>query len=470
VAQGKITNYGLWEKGVVLDKDPTKIEDNELRNAQNAYFDDAGDQGALCTRDGFLKLNSGAAAGSILGLVGVPIARPVTRTFLGGRYTTVPVLGWNVSTDEWATAGTSGGPDSLDANGTPRDPQRLWTGPWGIGTSAGRDRILGGRPAVTYRNKFYYAGNDYTAGMTAPTIRVYDGVTDSLLTRIPPLDSTQTVAILCMIAANGQLYVSTYDTGNAGALTVKVRIFAVDPYSGAVRQLGSRFPLSPETVRVPYALAWHWGRLWTHTVGGGITSTSHVYVIRPDFDADWTLDVTNAATLQATQMLSFNGSLYIATISDSGAAPLVRVRDTTGAYATSRAAVANEGGAVPAMAGFGVNGHFGAMVNFNGALYVAFFNQEGIAATGDRYTRIYKFDGMTWTIPYSPAKNTESAVPFHHALVHNGKLYFISSPAYNTSGSECGVILKTSDGASYTIVGAGIFANFSTVALGVVTS
>lgn len=82
----KLTVYSFGEKGVNVDKDPLVLENNELRQAQNAIPEP---DGGLRNRDGLTKFNDSAAEGSILGGIGVPLInlRSGTPFFYIGRGT-----------------------------------------------------------------------------------------------------------------------------------------------------------------------------------------------------------------------------------------------------------------------------------------------------------------------------------------------------------------------------------------------
>lgn len=462
---GILSVYNLGRKGCNVDRDPVQLEDGELTKAQNLTVDQLGADGGVRKRPGLVKINSVAAAGSIVGAIGVPLNKIATRTFLAGQWTGATGA-WNVSTDAWATGGTSGGPNGYDASATPRIPSNVWTN---LADSNSRQRAFAGRPSCLYKNRFYYAGNDYTLGTTAPTIRVWDGTTDFLLTTIPYnpdiASTTAASAVLCMIAANGKIYLSTYDGGQYSANTVKCRLWQLDPENGGLIQLGSRFPF--DGARSPYALCWWQKRLWTRTFTGGVSATSLTYYMRPGVDTDWTLDNTSSGAQTCTEMIVYQGQLYFATMSDQATAPIVQVRSQLGVYSTSKTAALNEGGSVPVMASFGRYGHFGAMAVFGGNLYVTYFNWE--AGDLDRHIRIYKFDGTTWTVVYNPAVNHATAVPYQTALVHNSVLYFQSSPAFDSS-NNVNQMLKTTNGSSWTVINSTQLANNSSSALGVITT
>lgn len=78
--------YGLGSLGVNVDSDPLALDDRELRRASNAIDNPLG--GGLTNRPGFAALNNVAAAGAVMGGVGVPLANQSgtgTRLFFIGR-------------------------------------------------------------------------------------------------------------------------------------------------------------------------------------------------------------------------------------------------------------------------------------------------------------------------------------------------------------------------------------------------
>lgn len=85
-----IKQLGL--RGVVVDKDPLEMEENELLKAQNAIKDTTAGNAAIRKRPGLLIFNTTTAAGPVLGGVGVPLLNlSVTglRVMYIGRDTTV---------------------------------------------------------------------------------------------------------------------------------------------------------------------------------------------------------------------------------------------------------------------------------------------------------------------------------------------------------------------------------------------
>lgn len=57
---------GVGRMGVNVDKNPLELDDNELRQAQNATHEPLGDNAGLTNRPGLAATNS-ALSGSILG-------------------------------------------------------------------------------------------------------------------------------------------------------------------------------------------------------------------------------------------------------------------------------------------------------------------------------------------------------------------------------------------------------------------
>lgn len=68
----KLYNFG--SKGVNVDASDLHMVDGELRQAQNVIHNVLGMGGGITNRDGLTRFNASAAAGSILGGIGVPLA------------------------------------------------------------------------------------------------------------------------------------------------------------------------------------------------------------------------------------------------------------------------------------------------------------------------------------------------------------------------------------------------------------
>ena len=68
----KLYNFGA--KGVNVDASDLHMEDGELRKAQNVIHNLLGKMGGITNRPGLTRFNASAAAGSVLGGIGVPLA------------------------------------------------------------------------------------------------------------------------------------------------------------------------------------------------------------------------------------------------------------------------------------------------------------------------------------------------------------------------------------------------------------
>ena len=178
---GKLNIYSLGEKGVNTSKSPVHLEDGELTTAQNWHPDP---EGAIRSRDGLTKLNSSALAGTVTGMIGVPLP---DRTALTSRLY-VPIdndVGGTHDLDAFRTStdGTSWSTVATSVIPKPQEGERLGTfNNAGVFSAALRWASL--------NNKMYYAGNDYVATsdggtFTPPTIHVWDGTTDYILCEIP---------------------------------------------------------------------------------------------------------------------------------------------------------------------------------------------------------------------------------------------------------------------------------------------
>lgn len=69
---GKVRVYGIGRLGVNVDTDPLMLDDREVTKAQNAINDPLG--GGLTNRPGLEAFSATAAAGRVVGGIGVPLA------------------------------------------------------------------------------------------------------------------------------------------------------------------------------------------------------------------------------------------------------------------------------------------------------------------------------------------------------------------------------------------------------------
>lgn len=82
--------YNFGAKGVNVDSSDLHMQDGELRQAQNAIHNIEGVLGGITNRPGLERFNATAAAGSVLGGIGVPLANNdgERHLFIGANFIT----------------------------------------------------------------------------------------------------------------------------------------------------------------------------------------------------------------------------------------------------------------------------------------------------------------------------------------------------------------------------------------------
>jgi len=345
-----------------------------------------------------------------------PIFAVNTSVINGGAFVPADLGGWWQSLN-----GFTGGSSLITVPQNPRHP-RAWdkVAAFAAGSNAG---VLGGSPgiATSFNNHLIYAGDDYLLGVEEPTLRIFDGTSDRLMTRMPSLAGVPPQCILSMLQAAGMLYLTTLDGGADDTYTG--RVFSFDPNSQVLTPLGAQFTGG----EVPYALTWHMDRLWLGTnLANG--EPGNVYFIRPGIDTAWTLDhALSGDTLGGvTSMCSYKGNLYVGTDNVGASAGKVLVRTTVdGAYAGSKTGP-NTGA-------------------YNGFLTLGVFNTLLIATYWDSgpNSLIMSFDGTTWTTIYTGATTTQR--PLTSQFVWNNNLFVAGG-----SKSFGAVLLESDAGAVFT--------------------
>ncbi len=270
------------------------------------------------------------------------------------------------------------------------------------GSNAG---VLGGFPcaAAMFQNHLIYAGDDYTVGVTEPTIRIFDGTSDRLMASMPSIAGVPPQCIVSMLQDAGIIYITTIDSGTSAA-DYAGRVFAFNPNAASLTQLGAQFT----TGEVPYALCVHMNRLWLGTNKGNGTA-GKVYFFRPGIDTAWTTDHTlSTDTLGGvTSMVSYRGNLYVGTDNTTGNAGKIMVRTTVdGAYASSKVSPN--------------------VTTYNGFPSMIVFNDQILATnweSGGPNALIFRFDGTTWTTAYTGASTTVR--PFIAQFLWGNGLYFV---------------------------------------------
>jgi len=313
------------------------------------------------------------------------------------------------------------------ANSRPKNP-RTWTD--FVAFATGTAAMLGGSPGYgcVLNNKLVYAATGYTVGTTFPPIRIFDGTFDRELCTLPPTTAGAVPkAIVSMLAANGTIYLSTLDTGSDSTNWVG-RVFSLDIETATLTPVGAAFT----TGHVPYALAWHNGRLYCGTQRQVSTAVGKIYSILPAIDTAWVEDYDLATSSMAgvASMLSFQGTLFVGCTAAAGTFAAVIKRATDGTYST---AVTGSGGTAKA------NNAFLSLAEFDGQIYAAYWNNDTTAITSIRKSS----DGTTWSVSFTGA--TSTLRPIIALFVDDGILYAIGGGL-----SLSAAILSTVDGITWT--------------------
>lgn len=347
----------------------------------------------------------------------------LTRPGRGWVSTTAPSTnGWWMSIEGFA------GSVLVVANSRPKNP-RTWADFVAFATATAS--MLGGSPGYgcVFENKLLYAASGYTVGTTYPPIRIFDGSFDREICTLPPTPAgVVPKAIVSMLAANGTIYLSTLDTGSDSTNWVG-RVFSLDIATAALTPVGAAFT----TGHVPYALAWHNGRLYCGTHRQVSTAVGKIYTILPDVDAAWTedYDLASASMTGVASLLSFQGTLFVGCTAAAGTFAKVIKRATDGTYSTAET---GSGGTAKA------NNGFLSLAEFSGSIYAGYWNAD----TPTAITSIRKSaDGTTWVVSFTGA--TTTLRPIIALVVDNGLLYAIGGGSALTAA-----ILRTPDGTTWT--------------------
>jgi hypothetical protein len=261
-------------------------------------------------------------------------------------------------------------------------------------------------PGVMLRQKLIYAGGSYTVGTDYPLVRVFDGLSDRELVRIPPTTSGGVPrAIMSMMTINGIIYLTTFDSGTTSA-DFAGRVFSLDLASAKLELIGAATTFA--SGEIPYCLAWHNGRLWCGTNQQDPSASGAIYWFRPGVDSVWTQDKVLSTEGQggACSMISYGGKLFVGCSAAAGTAAEILARSPDGTWAVSDTGPST-----------GANNAFLAMTVWpivqpssydTPHLFATYWNDGGDC--GLDASRIRKFDGTTWTTSYTGSGDT--IIPF----------------------------------------------------------
>lgn len=436
MSAGKLNVYNLGKLGVVIDKTPLHTEDGELSKAQNAIRDASGSDGALRKRQGLTKLNAVALAGSVFGIINVPIAQVATRSFLiGVDQDNVPAYQWRTSTNEYGTNTTATTPSAANS-GTGMHVKLDWYG-----------------RAVQWNGVFFYPAL-HTG--KRPTLNAWDGAIDRELFQISANPNEYTAGLSVsnqqishMIIDGTKIYFSVTDASAHPAPDYHGRVFQYDLESGALVQMGQT--IGSETGGVgdgeilPLALCMYQGYLYcamTYVTSGagGVAANNGIYRIKPGVETTWTQDFIGDGTEAIYSMAVYKGLLYAGTTAISNVKARVLVRGAAGTWTEST----NSGGVTA-----GAGSTYSELVVFGDNLYAGRYRNNTVTFED---CDISKYDGTTWT---ASVKNfgTAGANSFDKvtaSVIENNKLYMLAGAigANNVNA----LVTYTTDGITWTDV------------------
>lgn len=294
-------------------------------------------------------------------------------------------------------------------------------------------------PGVMLRQKLVYAGGSYVVGTDYPVVRVFDGLSDRELVRIPPTGSGGIPkAVMSMMTINGVIYLTTLDSGTTHA-DFAGRVFSLDLSAAKLELIGAAFSGG----EVPYCLAWHNGRLWCGTNQQDPAQSGAVYWFRPGIDSVWTQDKVLSTEGQggATSMISFGGKLFVGCSAAAGTAAEILARSPDGTWAVSfTGPETDSNNGYPAMTVWPI-----VQPSLYGEphLFASYWSQD--TGSGPDTSLIKKFDGTTWTTSYTGTGDT--LLPFIALANINTVLYAVGG------GYDLPVQLLVSfDGSNWTTV------------------
>lgn len=412
---GKINVFNLGALGVDLVTSPIHMPDGAWRLLQNAEFSTEESEGGVKKRGSLTKLNTDAAAGSILSAVNVPL--PLSTV----SYLVVALLDDDSGTPPtWKRSLDGATFTDLFAADLPFYRQ-TWEA---TGTS---DAYQLQSRTINFQRAFYYPGDNYVRyNDTDYTNPPFMGSTTKdvayELLRVPPNPTDPTgaaVAIYDMLVTNGLIFFATEDSGGSGA-NLKGRVLAFNPANGVLTEIGNRFGdgTGENTAGFPNCLALYQGSLYAGTYGRVGNNQGKVYRIQPGVEDTWTLDKTLTLHNGYVQtMCAYQGVLYVGSDADSGGTAVVLARTASGSWSTSKTAPT---------AGVG---QFKGLIVFDDTLFVAW--KKGTELL------IYSFDGSTWTEDLDVATDYSFSGNPGDPIVFKGDLYWPFA-----SGDSGGMVLK----------------------------
>ena len=406
----KLDNYNVGGGGVNLVKDPLQLADSELSQAQNAeWIPDStkGGEGALSKRGGLAVLTSGLA-GTLLGIIGLPLNTTYTRTLYFG-------LGAK-DTDTWLTT-TDG--TTFTTVTAPRIAAK-WYQKFQSALTGQSSLNFCNRRAVSFKTLGMYGGDNFTIDSTNPVVEMWNGTDNVELFRIPigpESDGTNPIAITDMLQANNKVYLAIAERASGGSFHGG-RILSYDPITGQVKQVANAIGLGSGEVSGgnPTCLAWYQGQLWVgqHATNSGAADVGKVIRCYPDIDTAWTVDVSNLDG-KPNSLCVFKGNLYTATSTSDGTGTI-----------TKRAASSATWSNVDTFS----QANYTHLIEYNSTLFACRYVDDAT----DKLDIMASTDGSTWASSRDVYTNDSSSSLRHclGAIVFNGLLFY----GFQTSASD----------------------------------
>jgi hypothetical protein len=415
--------YLVGDKGVQLTSTPLHTPDGGLLNAQNCEFIRIQGLGGIGSRPGMARLNASAAAGAIVHVQNLPFAYPNDL---------VMMVATNAGeTESWKK--TTDGTTYTDIQ--PATLERMVAIDKFSGVSVHGGIVFLPRRTITYKRRFYFAGDNYVVDTSKPVLVSWDGTNAFEVFRLPnnPTQSgTVSRWIIDLWPANGFIYLSTWEFGGV-APDHKGRVIRFDPENGTLTLVGNRFGdgAGENLGGMPYCLTTFLGQLWAGTMGISGNPNGKVYRILEGVDETWTLDQTLGVDEgYLMSMLAYKGNLYLATSSDASGTAKVKKRTAAGVYSNSQT-------------GPGVGqGYYGGLIEFNSELYACYF-QSGVSCL------IQKFDNASWVTDLNVGTNILTSTTAHapgQPFVFGNALYWPFFDPTNDSALTNFLLKRTTAG------------------------
>lgn len=326
---GHIAVYGVGGGGVNLVKDPLELDDAEATQLQNAELvpdESKGGEGSLSKRGGLTALTS-ALAGSILGMV----ALPLQTTYVRSLYVAYGDLATGTRTFKKTTDGVT----FTDVTAPLIFATNTHYGEFSVGYSS---LEYCGRRGASWRSQIFYPGDAFTSGTQNPPLVAYNGSQAGYtLTSIPAGPNSTTgnppAAIVDMLVANGVIYLAVQDPDFSG--TFKGRVLKFDPRTGILSQVANAFggQTGEQAGGAPTCLAWFNGQLWVGQSNNNGSDPGYVCRCYPGADSTWTQDTATLAGYP-TGLVGFKGNLYATFHANTGTAGIAKRTTSTGAWAS----------------------------------------------------------------------------------------------------------------------------------------